>query len=249
MFFFAVAGRSGPTSALRTAASRSIASATAVGRSTAFSADVQTGSSVPLTISRLRASSLFCSVASALTTAWRRVACSACACTMSIGAIVPISTRERLSFTSCVARSSEARCVLEVQLREDQLPVRVADLRRRARDGRLEIELGDVAAGSSCCSRLERVLSILKFCSSGCVNWARKPLLNAGLKVELMRSVFCRLFVQLEVVGAAEPAQVLRQAGVPVRGVVYGRRRRLRSSCWAAASASWRCRWTSAIGR
>jgi hypothetical protein len=64
-------------------------------------------SSVPLTMSRLSASSLVLNVAWALTSCCRRFASSACAWTMSMGAMVPISTRERLSCTSFVARSSE----------------------------------------------------------------------------------------------------------------------------------------------
>ena len=46
---------------------------------------------------------------SAVTSAWRRVACSDCAWTTSIGAIVPTSTRVWLSCTSLLARSSDCR--------------------------------------------------------------------------------------------------------------------------------------------
>ena len=43
--------------------------------------------------SNLKASSVVRIVDCAVTNTWRRVACSDCACTTSIGAIVPISTR------------------------------------------------------------------------------------------------------------------------------------------------------------
>ena len=46
---------------------------------------------------------------SAATSAWLRVACSDCAETTSIGAIVPTCTRVWLSCTSLVARSSDCR--------------------------------------------------------------------------------------------------------------------------------------------
>ena len=63
------------------------------GRSVGFSEDVHSGSSVPLTINRFNASSEVRNVACACTSVWRRVASSACAVTISIGASVPISTR------------------------------------------------------------------------------------------------------------------------------------------------------------
>ena len=65
------------------------------------------GSSVPLTISRFSDSSAVLIVASACASACRRVAASASDCTTSSGAMVPTSTRARLSCTSLSARSSE----------------------------------------------------------------------------------------------------------------------------------------------
>ncbi len=94
-------------SAFATAPSRSIGSGAGDGRSTGLIVERHISSSVPLTIRRFSASSLLRSVACATTSCWRRVASSAWACTMSIGAIVPISTRARLSATSFAARSSD----------------------------------------------------------------------------------------------------------------------------------------------
>ena len=107
-FFRVVAMSVRFSSAIWTAASRSTACGAAVGRSVGTIVARHSSSSVPLTMRRLSASSSLRSVACALTSVCRRVASSACACTTSIGAMVPISTRERLSATSFDARSSDA---------------------------------------------------------------------------------------------------------------------------------------------
>lgn len=92
-------------SARATAASRLIGSGVAAGRSTGLIEAAHSGSSVPLTIRRFSASSVVRTDACACTSASRRLACSACAVTMSIGARVPISTRAWLSFTRRAAMS------------------------------------------------------------------------------------------------------------------------------------------------
>ena len=94
-------------SARATAASRLIGSGAVDGRSTGFSDEVQSGSSVPLTINRLSDSSDVLTVACDCTSVLRRDAASAWADTTSIGASVPISTRDWLSWIRRLARSNE----------------------------------------------------------------------------------------------------------------------------------------------
>ncbi len=130
------------------------------GRSVALSDAVHIGSSVPLTMRRLSASSLFWSVASALTSVCRRVASSACACTMSIGAMVPISTRARLSCTSFDDRSSAARWFSRFRMRVGELPIGVPHLRHRARGRGLQIELGLVLLDGGRQERRPRVVDL-----------------------------------------------------------------------------------------
>jgi hypothetical protein len=96
-------------SARRIAAGMSIASGRKSGRSVGSIAASQFGSSVPLTMRRFSTSSVVRRAVWAVTSAWRRVACSDRACTTSMGAIVPTSTRVWLSCTSLLARSSD-RC-------------------------------------------------------------------------------------------------------------------------------------------
>ena len=67
------------------------------------------GSFVPLTISRLSESSAVRIVAVAVVSICWRVASSASACTTSIGAIVPTSTRILLSESSFDASASDWR--------------------------------------------------------------------------------------------------------------------------------------------
>ena len=76
-------------------------------RSTGFSDEVHNGSSVPLTIRRFNASSEVLTVACDSTSVFRRDAASACADTTSIGASVPISTRDWLSWINRLAKSNE----------------------------------------------------------------------------------------------------------------------------------------------
>ena len=101
-------------------------------------------SSVPPTIRRFSASSLVRRVASAVTSACRRVASSACAWTTSIGAMVPISTLARLSCTSFDESSRLRLRRFDVVDPEDEVPVGVAD--RRFGDGqrRAQVEIGDL---------------------------------------------------------------------------------------------------------
>ena len=124
--------------------SRSIACGAAVGRSVGTIVARHSSSSVPLTMRRLSASSSLRSVACALTSVCRRVASSAWACTTSIGAIVPISTRERLSADQLRRQVQRRLRRIHRLARVDQFPIGVADLRHRARRRRLEGDLGDV---------------------------------------------------------------------------------------------------------
>ncbi len=96
-------------SARRTAASTSIGSGRNSGRSVGSRLAFQFASCVPPTMRRFNASSVVRRVASACTSVCLRVACSDCAWTTSIGAMVPTSTRVWLSWTSLLARSSDSR--------------------------------------------------------------------------------------------------------------------------------------------
>ena len=74
-----------------------------------------------------------------------RDATSASACTMSIGASVPTSTRMRLSSSSLRASSSDRRRHLQLVDGVDVVPVGVADVGQRVGDGRPQLQLADVA--------------------------------------------------------------------------------------------------------
>ena len=74
------------------AVDRSIGSGRKSGRSTGSIVDVHSGSDVPLTMSRFSAISAVRRVPSAVTSACRCCAACDCACTTSMGAMVPIST-------------------------------------------------------------------------------------------------------------------------------------------------------------
>ena len=91
------------------AAARSTGSGRKSGRSTGSIVDVHSGSVVPLTMSRFSAISAVRRVPSAVTSACRCCAACDCACTTSIGAIVPISTFVWLFRSSSSASSSDCR--------------------------------------------------------------------------------------------------------------------------------------------
>ena len=93
------------------------------------------GSSVPLTRKRFSARSAVEAVASAAASVCRRVAASACACTMSSGASVPTSTRAWLSSTRRSRQRQRPPGDVHGAAREDQVPVGVADVGDGLRDG------------------------------------------------------------------------------------------------------------------
>ena len=92
------------SSAPRIASCRSIG-ASIRGWSVGFGSEFHNSSEMPSTMSSEERRG---STASASN--WRRAAASDCACPTSIGALVPTSTRNRLSCTSCSASASACRC-------------------------------------------------------------------------------------------------------------------------------------------
>ena len=64
---------------------------------------------------------------------------------MSSGAMVPISTRARLSFSDWRARSSDCRCTLRLRDRTHQVVVGVAHVAHGVGDRLLQLRVGDLA--------------------------------------------------------------------------------------------------------
>ena len=137
-------GRCGSPSALRTAASRSIGSSPGAGRSVALIDAVHSGSSVPLTIRRFSASSVFCSDRFGVdeVLAPRR---------LFRLRLHDVDRRHRADLDAGPVVLHQLRrevergaLVLQVQDGEDEIPVGVAHLRHRARGRRLQIELRQV---------------------------------------------------------------------------------------------------------
>jgi len=112
--FFAERRSDRLSSALRTAASMSIAcsenDAVSVGSKAMFQKSAVPGSR--MSARRLSCACLIC--ASAMMTPCSLLATSACACTMSIGAIVPISTRFWLSLSDCCESVSDCCCAFRL---------------------------------------------------------------------------------------------------------------------------------------
>ena len=106
----------------------------------------QSGSLVPLTMRRLSESSAVRIVAVAVVKVCCRVASSASACTTSIGAIVPTSTRILLSESSFDASASDCFAHVDGLDGKDVVPIRAAHGGQRIRRARLQIQLGVVAA-------------------------------------------------------------------------------------------------------
>ena len=100
---------------------------------------------MPLTISRFSASSAVRIVAVAVVSACWRVASSASACTTSIGAIVPTSTRILLSDKQLRRERQRLPGDIDRLNREHVIPVRRTDSRQRVGRPRLQIQLGVVA--------------------------------------------------------------------------------------------------------
>ena len=121
--------------------------------------------------------------ASATITASSRCATSASASTMSIGGVVPISTRARVLRSDSCASSSDCCCTRSEAMRVRQVPVRVAHRAQRGRDGLPQLDVGDLAVlqrlTATCC----RMLSMLNPRSSGCVEAERQRRAKLGREV------------------------------------------------------------------
>ena len=134
---------------------------------------VHSGSSVPLTISRFSASSAVPARRRCLRhrLAARRPA-SACACTTSSGASVPTSTRAWLSSTSLRRQRQRPLGHVGRLNRVDQIPVGVADVGERPRDGARAASVSEICWLIWVTCSCARVPSMRKLRSSGCTNAA-----------------------------------------------------------------------------
>ena len=202
---------------------------------------LQFGSSVPDTISRLSASSAVRLAFSAVTRPCRRVACSACAWTTSIGAIVPTSTRIWLSCTSLVGQLERLPRHLDRLRREDVVPVGVPDVRDDVGDRGAQLDVGDVAVDlrddqlSPLCVDPEvaqQRLGVVERSRSSC---------TAGCRSALLLFVACRLLLSVAASVAAAPGEVLRQTRVVGERAGSSRRRRPATTAagWSARSTLW----------
>ena len=151
----------------------------------------QTGSLVSLTISRLSTSSAVRRVASACVRVWRRVAASAWAEMMSIGASVPTSTRTRLSSISFSASESDclAASMARIAASRSQYAFLVVAVRfvMRVRSV-MSVTCRVMAPAISWL----RVVSILKSRSSGWLIVAVSCVVNCGFNVAKVLVVLVR---------------------------------------------------------